>query len=299
MSTVGIGLRQPHYTELIAPESALAVRPGFVEVHAENFFASGGAARAVLHQARHLYDVSLHGVGLGLGSAHGLDAWHLDQLAALVSEIEPQWVSDHACFAQAPLPGRTGITHAADLLPIAWTEASLDLLCANVDRVQQRLRRVILVENISAYLSYADDVLAEPQFFAELCRRSGCQLLLDINNLYVNALNRRVADPLAACQAWIATLPPDCVGEIHLAGYTLPATPESLVIDDHATPVHAPVWQLYAEAVRQLGRVPTLIEWDTEIPSVAVLLDEAARAARIQAQHAAHEPLEPYQQVAR
>ncbi len=285
---VGIGLRQPHYRHFDAPP-AERPRVGFVEVHSENFFADGGAALAVLQGVRETHAVSLHGVGLALGSAVGLDVWHLERLARLVDRIEPLRVSDHACFARAPRAVGGPVLHAADLLPIACTDASLTILCANIQRVQERLRRAILVENLSAYLSYADDgQWPEADFLAEAARRTGCALLLDVNNLVVNALNRErdergAPDPVAAACAFVDALPPGCVGEIHLAGYS---DTGSLVIDDHGSRVHAPVWQVYRHAVARLGAVPTLVEWDTDVPALDVLLDEAATAARLQAEAA-------------
>ena len=274
VATVGIGLRQPHYAPVLDDRPALA----FVEVHSENFFADGGAALAVLSQAREHYPVSLHGVGLALGSAAGLDPWHLDRLERLVQRIEPVRVSDHACFARTALAGHT--VHANDLLPIAFNHAALAIMAANVEQVQERLRRPILVENLSAYVSFADesgDQLAEPAFFAELCRRTGCAMLLDVNNLMVNALNRREADPLGACTRYIDALPLGIVGEIHLAGYDASG---DIVIDDHGSRVRPDVWTLYEHALRRFGAVPTLVEWDTDVPPLAVLLDEAQRASR-------------------
>jgi len=273
VATVGIGLRQPHYAPVLDDRPALA----FVEVHSENFFADGGAALAVLGQAREHYAVSLHGVGLALGSAAGLDPWHLDRLERLVQRIEPVRVSDHACFARAALAGHT--VHANDLLPIAFNDAALAIMAGNVEQVQERLRRPILVENLSAYVSFADefgDQLAEPAFFAELCRRTGCAMLLDVNNLMVNALNRREADPLGACARYIDALPLGIVGEIHLAGYDASG---DIVIDDHGSRVRPDVWTLYERALRRFGAVPTLVEWDTDVPPLAVLLDEAQRAS--------------------
>jgi hypothetical protein len=278
---VGIGLRQPHYREWAERRPAL----GFVEVHAENFFADGGAALAVLSGVRESHAVSLHGVGLALGSAAGVDGWHLEQLARLVDRIEPVRVSDHACFARASMPGDTTVLHAADLLPIAFTRASLDILCTNVQQVQERLRRPLLVENLSAYLSFDDaDQVPEPEFLATLARRTGCRLLLDVNNLVVNALNAQrgdpeAGDPVAAACAFVDALPAAVVGEIHLAGY---CDAGALVIDDHGSRVHAPVWAVYQHAVARLGALPTLIEWDTDVPALDVLLDEAAQAARCQ-----------------
>jgi len=275
-ASVGIGLRQPHYLEIAESPPAL----GFLEVHSENFFADGGAAIAVLEQVRERHAISLHGVGLALGSAAGIDEWHLERLARLADRIEPARVSDHASFARAPLRG-AGLVHAADLLPIAFSDESLSILVANVQRVQERLRRPILVENLSAYLSFDDDAWLEPAFLAELARRSGCGLLLDVNNLVVNALNARrdgrdARDPVEAACAWIDALPPHCVGEIHLAGY---ADHGTLVIDDHGSRVHAPVWAVYRHAIERCGAaVPTLIEWDTDLPALSVLLDEAELA---------------------
>ena len=183
---VGIGWRHPHYAALLEQRPAL----GFIEVHSENFFAPGGAALAVLREGRAHCPVSLHGVGLSLGSAAGLDPWHLDRLARLVQRVDPVRVSDHASFARAPRAPGQPVLHANDLLPAAFTPASLAIMAANVQRVQDRLQRPILVENLSAYLRWADDGLAEADFFNRLARRTGCGLLLDVNNLVVNALNR-------------------------------------------------------------------------------------------------------------
>lgn len=286
---VGIGLRQPHYAEFAERRPAL----GFVEVHSENFFAEGGAALAVLRGVRESHAVSLHGVGLALGSAVGLDDWHLERLAALVAAIEPVRVSDHACFARAPWRGRphgvAEVVHASDLLPIAYTPASLDILCANVARVQERLRRPLLVEKLSAYLSFdAPDAMPEAEFLRALAQRSGCELLLDVNNLVVNAINdaRAAGVPRAdeagvavraACE-FIDALPPAAVGEIHLAGH---CDTGGLVIDDHGSRTRESVWAVYRHATRRLGAKPTLIEWDTDVPALDVLLDEAARATAV------------------
>jgi uncharacterized protein len=272
---VGIGLRHPHYDTMLRERPAL----GFVEVHSENFFADGGAALGLLHAARARWPVSLHGVGLSLGSAAGLDDWHLDRLARLVQRIEPVRVSDHACFARAPRQRGQPPVHANDLLPVAFSEAALDIMVTNVQRVQERLSRPILVENLSAYLHWADDAMAEPEFFNRLAQRSGCGLLLDLNNLVVNALNDG-ADAVAAACAWVDAIDPAIVGQIHLAGYH---DAGDIVIDDHGSRVHADVWQVYRHALQRLGPRPTLIEWDTALPELAVLLDEAALALQAQA----------------
>lgn len=274
MSHVGLGWRSPHYQALLERREPLA----FLEVHSENFFAEGGAAMEVLRQGRELYDISLHGVGLGLGSAAGLDPWHLDQLAALVDRVQPVRVSDHASFARSPLsPGQVPV-HGSDLLPVAFTPAALDIMVSNVQQVQDRLRRPLLVENLSAYVCWTTSTLSEAEFLNELARRSGCGLLLDVNNLVVNALNAAEPDPVAAACAMVDALVPERVGEIHLAGYNDDGV---LVIDDHGSRVHEPVWQVYAHAVARFGRVPTLIEWDTDVPALEVLLDEVRRAEAV------------------
>ena len=276
----GIGLRHPHCAQVLDALPPL----GFVEVHSENFFADGGAALQVLHAARAHYAVSLHGVGLALGSAAGVDPWHLDRLARLAARIDPVRVSDHACFARAAMVPGGAVLHGNDLLPIAFNDASLDILCANVARVQDRLQRPLLVENLSAYLSFSDDAIPEPEFLAALCRRSGCGLLLDVNNLMVNALNAQVADPLAHCQAFVDALPAGIVGEIHLAGY---CEADGIVIDDHGSCVRPDVWRVYAHALQRFGSVPTLVEWDTELPALEVLLGEAEQASALLARAAA------------
>ncbi len=273
----GIGWRHPHYGELLQRQPAI----GFLEVHSENFFADGGAALQVLEQGRALYPVSLHGVGLSLGSATGLDDWHLDRLARLVQRIQPSRVSDHACFARGAWHGPDGDRplHAADLLPVPLSEAALAVMVDNVQRVQERLGRAIAVENLSAYIRWNDDSMDEPAFLASLARRTGCSLLVDVNNLHVNTLNLQLADAqtdvLQASRAWLDAIPPDSVAEIHLAGH---AHCGDIVIDDHGSPVCDAVWDLYRHAVGRFGPVPTLIEWDTDIPALDVLLAQARHA---------------------
>ena len=281
---VGIGWRHPHYAPVLEQQPAL----DFLEVHSENFFGEGGAALAVLEQGRAHYPISLHGVGLSLGSAVGLDNWHLDQLARLVERIDPVRVSDHAAFARGSFQGAA--VHAADLLPLPFNTEALDVLCANVCRVQDRLKRQFMVENLSAYLSWSvpegERVWEEPAFFAELVRRTGCSLLVDVNNIYVNALNAqrtdRVLDPVQHCRDWLDALPSACIGEIHLAGHCHVSDAHGdIVIDDHGSRVCDAVWSLYRHALQRFGGVPTLIEWDTDIPELDVLLDEAARARTV------------------
>jgi uncharacterized protein len=266
---VGMGWRHPHYAALLEQQPPLA----FIEVHSENFFAPGGAALAVLREGREHYPVSLHGVGLSLGSAQGIDPWHLDQLARLVHAIDPVRVSDHASYA------RGTSAHAADLLPVPMSRAALDAMCANVHAVQDRLRRPIAVENLSAYVQWAGAEMDETDFLNTLAQRTGCQLLVDVNNVYVNALNAQLRgeshDPLGESLRWLDAIAPASVAELHLAGHVHCG---DIVIDDHGSRVHDAVWVLYRHAVRRLGAVPTLIEWDTDVPALGVLLDEVARA---------------------
>ncbi len=279
----GIGWRYPHYADVLEQLPSLS----FLQVHSENFFGSslpsGGAALATLQAAREHYPISLHGVGLSLGSALGIDEWHLDQLASLVQRIEPVRVSDHACFARGLRSGGQ-LVHASDLLPIPFTHDALDVLCANVQRVQDRLQRPLLVENLSAYVSFAQADFSEEQFLSELVGRSGCQLLLDLNNVFVNTLNtlntptgapRDRSLALREGMAFLDALPKDAVGEMHLAGH---CEMDDIVIDDHGSVVCAEVWQLYAHAAQRFGDVPALIEWDTAIPALDVLLAQAAQA---------------------
>ena len=279
VAPVGIGWRHAHYSDLLTALPPL----DFIEVHSENFFAEGGAALAVLRRGREHYPVSLHGVGLALGSAIGIDAWHLDKLARLVEQIEPIRVSDHACFARGRVAGQQ--VHAADLLPIPFNSEALDLLCANVQHVQERLKRQLLVENLSAYVGFSSSDRSETDFLNALAQRTGCGLLVDVNNIYVNALNDQLSgrceDPLQACLKWIDNIAPATVGELHLAGHI---NMGDMVIDDHGSRVGAPVWQIYRHAqtrfagLNGLAKVPALIEWDTNVPTLAVLLEEAALA---------------------
>jgi uncharacterized protein (UPF0276 family) len=275
----GIGWRHPHYAALLEQGPAL----DFLEVHSENFFAQGGAALAVLERGRAQYPVSLHGVGLSLGSAAGLDDWHLQQLAALVQRIDPVRVSDHASFARGMVGGRP--VHASDLLPIPFTSEALEVLCNNVDRVQNHLQRQFTVENLSAYIQWRNPeqeaALAETEFLNALAQRTGCLLLVDVNNIYVNARNafRNLSDAEASCTRWLNAIDPQHVGEMHLAGHThVKDAHGDIVIDDHGSRVCDAVWRLYHHALQRFGPVPTLIEWDTGIPALDVLLLEAQRA---------------------
>lgn len=273
LSNIGIGWRHPHYKELLETKPKL----DFLEVHSENFFGAGGAALAVLSEGRADFPISLHGVGLALGSAVGIDDWHLDQLARLVALIDPVRISDHACFARGHINEK--IVHAADLLPIPFSAEALNVMAANVQQVQDRLKRSIVVENLSAYVFCEGSDMHECDFLNALAQRTGCQLLVDVNNIYVNALNdqlqERCGEPLQNCKYWIDAIHPQHVAEIHLAGHI---NCGDIVIDDHGSRVKPPVWALYQHAIKRFGNTPTLIEWDTDIPALDVLLAEAELA---------------------
>jgi uncharacterized protein (UPF0276 family) len=249
-----------HYREFLDARPAL----GWVEVHSENYFGAGGYDRHVLERVRRDYAVSLHGVGLGLGSAADFSAVHLANLAELAAWIGPVFVSEHLCWGAAQ--GR----HFNDLLPLPHSREALELVATRVQIVQDALRRPILVENVSAYVEAEGSEMPEGEFLAELARRSGCGVLLDVNNLYVNQVNlgREALDMVRA-------LPVDCVKELHLAGHFARG---ELLIDHHGDRVADAVWQLYGAALDRFGPIPTLIEWDTDIPSLDVLLEEANKA---------------------
>jgi uncharacterized protein (UPF0276 family) len=262
-SLAGIGLRARHYRDFLDGRP----RTGWLEVHSENYFGAGGYDLHVLEHVRRDYPLSLHGVGLSLGSADGLRERHLAKLQRLVARMDPVLVSEHLCWSTY------GERHFNDLLPLPYTREALHLMVARVDQLQTALGRDILVENISSYLEYRDAEIPELEFVAELSRRSGCGILFDVNNLYVNSVNHGF-DPYAA----MAVLRAHRIGEIHLAGHALSG---DCLIDDHGSRVIEPVWALYGAACRQFGALPTLIEWDTGIPALNVLLDEVSRAEAI------------------
>lgn len=242
-------------------------------MHSENYFGAGGYDRHVLARVRADLPVSLHGVGLGLGSAEGISEAHLAKLRALVDWIEPVLVSEHLCWSSAL--GR----HFNDLLPLPFTQQALELVAERVLRVQDCLGRHILVENISTYVELGAHEMGEGEFIAELARRSGCGVLLDVNNLYVNQVNHG-----ASALAQMRAIPAEYVAEIHLAGHMVSG---DCLIDTHGDRVADEVWQLYDAALERFGPVPTLVEWDTDIPPLDVLLDEAQKAAaRMKARHA-------------
>jgi uncharacterized protein (UPF0276 family) len=265
----GIGLRAPHVREILDRRPPIA----WLEVHAENYMGGGPAVRA-LERLRTDYPLSVHGVGLSLGSAEGLEGEHLERLARLVERLQPALVSEHLSWSV------TGGAYLNHLLPLPYTEEALDVLCRHVARAQERLGRRLLVENPSGYLRFRHSPIAEPEFLNALARRTGCALLCDVNNVYVTCANLG-----GDAAAWLDALAPETVGEIHLAGHAVNDVdvegdePRTILIDDHGSPVRGDVWRLYEQALRRFGATPTLIEWDNDVPALDVLVAEAAKAA--------------------
>lgn len=259
----GIGLRTPHYRDFLHEP----VEIDWLEVHSENYFGDGGFDLFVLDQLAQRYPISLHGVGLGLGSVHSAQETHLHKLKHLIDRVQPALVSEHLCWGS--ISGR----HLNDLLPLTLSDQALKLVIERVDFMQSFLQRQILVENVSTYLRFADDVMSESEFLITLSQRTGCGILLDVNNLYVNQCNHQ-EDARQAIAAF-AQLPHNIIGEVHLAGHTKLA---HSVIDDHGSCVDPAVWDLYQELCRTVSAsIPTLIEWDTQIPALSVLLNEAKK----------------------
>ena len=262
----GIGLRSPHLAEIGRDRPAT----GFLEIHAENYLGGAPAFQAI-ERLRADYEFSVHAVGLSLGSVDGLDEAHLARVAALVKRLEPALVSDHLSWSVHD--GR----YFNDLLPLPYTEEALDVVTRNIGRLQEALGRQVSIENPSCYLGFAHSTLSEPEFLAELVRRSGCGLLLDVNNIVVTAHNLRL-DPCG----WLSGLPGGAITEYHLAGHAVnDCDGEAILIDDHGSGVSDEVWKLFGDVIGRYGARRTLVEWDTDIPELAVLLAEAARANRM------------------
>lgn len=260
----GIGLKPAHYAGLLSKRPALS----FLEVHAENYMGEGGPPHRYLTALAEIYPLSIHGVGLSLGGAAPLDRAHLARWRALVERYEPALVSEHVAWSRAQ-----GLT-LHDLLPIPYTQEALDVLCAHIDEMQNAIGRRILIENPSTYVAFVQSAIPEPEFIVAAAKRTGCGILLDINNVYVSARNHGF-DP----QEWLAGIPGVLVGEIHLAGHAcVTIGGEEVRIDDHGSRVAPDVWRLYRETVARIGRRPTLIEWDTDVPGLDVLMNEAERA---------------------
>ncbi len=255
----GVGLRAIHYRELLQSQPDL----GWVEVHSENFFGGGASLHTLLEVARH-YPVSLHGVGLGLASPGPLDMEHLQALRHLCDVVQPASVSEHLCW------NRVAGSVINDLLPFPYSQAALDHVAAHVEQLQDALGRSVLLENLSSYVAFTDSEMSEGEFLSKLVKRTGCGILFDVNNLYVNSRNLG-----ADAQTFIHALPRDAVAEYHLAGHSLI---DGCLVDTHSTRVCDEVWDLYEYALQHIGARPTLIEWDTDIPALAVLREEARQA---------------------
>ncbi|GGB68321.1 MNIO family bufferin maturase [Blastomonas aquatica] len=263
----GIGLKPAHYRDVLEPQPGCAL-PSWVEVHPQNYFVDGGPPHRWLTAVAARLPVSFHSVGLSIGTAQGLDEDELEQLARLCARYNPASISDHLSWSG------NSTDRYADLLPIAYTNATLDHVTAQIGRVQDRLQRPILIENPSRYLAFARDEMDEVAFIHALCARSGCGLLFDINNVEVSCTNLQT-DPFA----YVDAIDPGIVGEIHLAGH---ATEwhgnRPLLIDDHGSPVSDLTWQLFDRFIGRAGAKPVLIEWDTDVPDYAVLIAQAERA---------------------
>lgn len=267
-SGAGIGLRPPHIREILDARPPIP----WLEVHSENFFCPGARPRRHLESLRADYPLSLHGVGLSLGAVETrFFETHLARLKELIAAVEPALVSEHLSWGTVPQ------RHLNDLLPLPYTEEALTYVCARVDAAQAFLGRRLAIENISSYVRWRHDVIPEWEFLVEVARRTGCGILLDVNNIYVSGENHSF-DP----RVYLAAVPAGAVAEIHLAGYE---QAQGCLIDTHSRPVAGLVWALYRETLARFGPRPTLIEWDADIPALAVLLGEAAQAESILKEH--------------
>ncbi len=259
-SGYGLGLRKEHYSDFL--ETSVPV--DFVEVISENFMVAGGQPRHILRQVRERHPVALHGVSMSIGTAEGLDADYLRRLKALVDEIEPLFVSDHLSWS------RSAGFNSHDLLPVPYTDEALDVVCANIHQAQEALGRTLLFENPSSYLVFAGASMSEWEFIAAMARRTGCELLLDVNNVFVSASNHGFD-----ARAFLDAIPAERVRQVHLAGHS---QGRGVLIDSHDSPVCSGVWALYAQVIAKLGPVATMIERDDDIPPLGELLQELSMA---------------------
>lgn len=263
----GLGFKPEHFATIRDTRPQL----GFFEVHAENYMGAGGPPHRQLTALRQDYALSLHGVGLSIGGPDRPDADHLRRLRDLITRYQPASFSEHLAWSSH------GTDFLNDLLPLPYTAETLQLVCDHVDEVQARLGCRMLLENPSTYVLFAQSTLSETEFLTEIARRTGCGLLLDVNNVFVSCTNH-CTDP----QDWLAAIPLKAVGEVHLGGHATEALPSGpLLIDDHGSPVADPVWALFSQTIARAGALPTLIEWDNDVPDFPVLLTEASRAADI------------------
>jgi len=267
-SRAGVGFKPEHFTAIDAAPQPV----GFFEVHAENYMGAGGPPHAKLKRLREDYALSIHGVGLSIGSMQPLDREHLARLKSVCDRYEPESFSEHLAWSSHDN------VFLNDLLPLPYTQATLARVIEHIDAVQSFLGRQMLLENPSTYLIFEESTIAEADFLREVARRTGCGLLLDVNNVFVSATNHRLE-----ARDYIAAFPLDLVGEIHLSGHaaTTDETGATLLIDAHDSPVPDPVWALYEEVVEKGGRVPTLVEWDNDLPDWPVLRGEAEAAEAV------------------
>ncbi|MFN3350245.1 DUF692 family multinuclear iron-containing protein [Pseudorhodoplanes sp.] len=271
-ATPGIGFKPQHFEAILADRQPI----GFVEVHAENYMGAGGAPHAMLSALREQYALSIHGVGLSIGSAEPLDSAHLARLKALCERYEPHSFSEHLAWSSH------GEIYLNDLLPLPYTDETLNRIVSHIDQVQDTLRREMLLENPATYLQFAASTIPETEFLAEIARRTGCGLLLDVNNVFVQAANHGTSP-----DAYLAAFPLHRVGEIHLGGHDAQQdeTGAPLLIDSHGAAVADPVWALYESVITRTGALPTLIEWDNDVPDWPVLAAEARDTGAILARY--------------
>lgn len=265
MVGAGIAPKPQHYAQLLADPQP----PAFIEVHAENFLGAGGEPHANLRELRDRFTLSVHGVGLSIGGEAPLDARHVERIAALLERYQPESFSEHLAWSSH------GLNNFNDLLPLVYDETSLDRVCRHVDQLQSRFGRRILLENPATYVEFSASNIAEGEFLCAVVRRTGCGLLLDVNNAYVSSVNHG-HDPVA----YLASLPLHAAGQVHLSGHAVDsdALGATLLIDDHGSAVADAVWELYAGVLESTGPLPTLIEWDNDVPGYAVLRDQARQA---------------------
>lgn len=261
---IGIGLRYPHYTQVLEERPSI----GWFEVHSENFFSNGGNEIKALLNISEYYPISLHGVGLSLGSSDGISKVHLDRLSNLVHQVQPKFVSEHLSW------GHVGGIHMPDLLPVPYTEESFNTFKRSISISQDFLKREILIENPSSYIEYKSSRLHESYFLVELCNQTGAKILLDVNNLFISSWNHGWNT-----KEYIDSIPFNLVKEIHIAGHSIKelSNDSTLRIDTHNNYVCDEVWALYDYTVQRFGPIPTLLEWDADIPSLNVLIEEASK----------------------
>jgi len=264
---VGVGLRSPHINYFVEQTPQVS----WLEIHSENYFSPHSIARNKLRSIRKNHQISCHGIGLSLGSVQGINTSHLQQLKALIDEVQPLFVSDHLSWSE------NGGHYFNDLLPLPYTEEALAVFCRNVLTVQDAIKRPLLIENPSSYLQFNHSTISEWEFLVQVQQRTECRLLLDLNNVHVSAFNHGFSS-----QTYIDSIPADAVDEIHLAGFSINTLAEGEIwIDTHSKPVSAEVWQLYQNWCEKHGSRRTLIEWDLDIPDVEVLLAEANKASEM------------------